>query len=258
MLSVALAVRVGATACFVLAMGWLVARARPGVAAVAIATPVVIGPGFAVLALERDAAFVARAAEDALGALAGTVAFAVVVARLAGRMGRAGVLGAALAAWLAVAWAAGWATGWAGNAGVFALAWALGLWVLRGAPPPVRHRAVWAPRAEGLRALAAGALVAGVTLAAERLGPTVSGTLIALPVGMLFVSAGVLRIGDGTVARQVMGAGARGAAALAMFLGVLRGLIALGMAPLPGVGVATLAAVAAALALGLRPARTGE
>ena len=251
MLTLALAVRVGATAGFVLVMGWMVARARPAVAAVAIGMPVVIGPGFVVLALERDADFVMRAAESGLGALAGTVAFAVAVARLAGRWPRGPVLAGGLVAWLAVVAAAGLAPGWTGNAAAFGLAYGAGLVALRGAPAPVRGTAVWAPGAEVFRALAAGTLVGAVTLAAGWLGPTVSATLIALPVGMLFVAAGVLGAGGGASARQVMSAGARGTAALALFLVAVRALLPTGIGPLAAVLVATAAAVALATALGL-------
>jgi hypothetical protein len=250
-LTLALAVRVGATALFVLAMGWFVARARPAVASVAIAMPVVIGPGFFVLALEHDADFVMRAAEDGLGALAGTVAFALAVVLLAGWTSRPWVLLAALAAWLAVVTAAGLASGWAANAGFFALVYAVGVVVLQRGPMPERQLAIWSPRAEMCRALAAGTLVGAVTLAADRLGPTFSGTLIALPVGMLFVSAGVLRMAGPEMTRQVMSAGARGTAALALFLLVLRWAIAGAVSPLTAVLGATAAAVALALTLGL-------
>ncbi len=249
-LTLALAVRVAATALFVFGMGWLVARARPAVAAVAIAMPVVIGPAFFMLTLDRDPDFVMRAAEDALGALAATVAFAAAVARLAGRMAPAQILAAALAVWLAAVTATGLAEGLAGNAAAFALAYAAGLAALR-TPPPRDHRpTTFAARAETTRAAAAGALVGSVTLAAGWLGPTVSGMLIALPVGMLFVAAGVLRLADPGTARRVMAAGARGTASLALFLLTLRALLPAGVPPVPAVMAATAAATALALALG--------
>ena len=249
-LTVALAVRVVATAVFVLGMGWLVARARPAVAAVAIAMPVVIGPGFLMLALDRDAAFVMRAAEDALGALAGTVACAAAVARLAGRMGPLQVLACGLLAWIVVVAATGLAHGLAGNAAAFALAYGAGLAALRAAPAPEPRPAAWSPRADAARAVAAGALVGGVTLAAGWLGPTVSGMLIALPVGMLFVAAGVLRLAGPGTAQRVMAAGTRGTASLALFLLTLWGLLPTGVGPVPAVLAATTAAVGLALALG--------
>jgi hypothetical protein len=251
-LTLSLAVRMGATALFVLAMSWLIARARPSLAAAAIAMPVVIGPGFFVMALERDPAFVMRAAEDALGALAGTVAFAGAVALLAGRLPRPVLLMSALLAWAACVSAAAIATGLTSNMLAFALAYGVGMTLLRAGPPQPAPRTVsWSPGAEGARALAAGTLVGAVTLAAGGLGPTLSGTLIALPVGLLFVAAGVLRLADATTARAVMTAGARGTAALALFLLVLRLLLGVGMPLVEAVVAATLASVGMALFLGL-------
>jgi len=251
-LTLSLAVRMGATALFVLAMSWLIARARPGLAAAAIAMPVVIGPGFFVLALERDPAFVMRAAEDALGALAGTVAFAGAAALLAGRLPRPVLLMTALLAWAVCVSAAATAAGLAGNMLAFAMVYGLGMAVLRARPPqPAARRVLWSPRAEGPRALAAGALVGAVTLAAGGLGPTLSGTMIALPVGLLFVAAGVLRLADAATARAVMTSGARGTAALALFLLVLRLLLGVGTPPVEAVVAATLASVGMALLLGL-------
>jgi len=260
-LTLSLAVRMGATALFVLAMSWLVVRARPGLAAAAISMPVVIGPGFFVMALERDPAFVMRAAEDALGALAGTVAFAAAAALLAGRLSRPVLLCAALLGWAACVSAASLATGLAGNVLAFGLAYAAGMAVLRARPAqPSSRRRAWSPRAEGMRAVSAGALVGVVTLAAGGLGPTLSGTLIALPVGLLFVAAGVLRLADADTARAVMSAGARGAVALALFLLALRLLLGVGVPPVEAVLAATLASVGMALLLGfvLRAGRTAR
>lgn len=251
-LTVSLAVRMGATALFVLAMSWLVARARPGLAAAAIAMPVVIGPGFFVLALERDPAFVMRAAEDALGALAGTVAFAAAVALLAGQLPRPVLLMTSLLAWVVCVSIAATATGLAGNVLAFAMVYGLGIAVLRARPPrPLPRRVLWSPQAEGTRALAAGALVGAVTLAAGGLGPTLSGTLIALPVGLLFVASGVLRLTDAATACSVMTAGARGTVALALFLLVLRLLLGVGVPPIESVVAATAASVGMALLMGL-------
>ena len=166
-------------------------------------------------------------------------------------MGPGLVLTGALAAWLAAVAATGLAHGLAGNAAAFALAYGLGLVALRQAPAPEPRPAAWSPRADAARAVAAGALVGGVTLAAGWLGPTVSGMLIALPVGMLFVAAGVLRLTGPGTAQRVMAAGVRGTASLALFLLTLWGLLPAGVAPVPAVMAATAAAVALALALGL-------
>lgn len=256
-LTLSLLLRATMTALFVLSMSWLVARAPQPVAAVAIAMPVVIGPGFLMLALDRDPAFVMRAAETGLGAMAATVVFAVAVVRLAGRLDRVQVMAAALVAWVATALAAGFVTGWATNAGVFGLAYAAGMHGLRGTPASGRPRVDWSPGRAAVRALAAGVLVGAVTLAATWLGPVLSATLIALPVGLIFVAVWALGAASPVAARQVMAAGARGTVALALFLVVLRGLLPLGLSPVLAVGLATLSSVALAIAVGLRPAGPG-
>ncbi len=243
--------RVVLTGLFVLSMGWMIAHASPKLAAVAIAMPVVIGPGFLILALERERGFILRAAEDSLGALAGTVAFAVTVAILAGKAGRLIVLVAALGIWLLVVSLAGLATGAYGNLVAFAGVYLTGLWILRAPAQGAYGPVDWSVRAELPRAFAAGMLVGLVTLGAERLGPTLSGSLIALPVGMLFVAIGVLNAADGYRARVVLSAGARGSAALALFLIVVQGLLIYGVMPVPSVLLATVASVLAAMGLGL-------
>jgi hypothetical protein len=256
--TLSLLVRAGATAMFVLAMSWIVARAQPGIAAMAIAMPVVVGPGFLVLALERDAAFVLRAAEDGLGALAGTVAFAVVVARLAGHRGTVVTLSAGLACWALTVTVAGLATGWIANGCVFLLAYAAGMYSL-GRPATAGQTGTgWSPRVATVRALVAGFLVGAVTLAAARLGPVLSATLIAVPVGMLFVALSVLRDGSPEAARRVMAAGARGTAALALFLVVLRAMLPSGVPPVPAVAASAGASVVLAVLLGLSRRRRGD
>jgi hypothetical protein len=214
-----LLVRMAATAGFVLLMGWLVATARPAVAAAAIGLPVVVGPGFFVLALERPDAFVVASAWSGLAALAGTAAFAAGTGALADRpaaLALAGGLGAwagAVAAALTVAAAA---PGGAGAAAAFAAAW------LALAPRRRLARAArpggWRPAREALRAGAAGLTVGAVTLAAGRLGPQLSGALLAIPVGMIFLAQGLLTRGDPATARAVLLDGVRGALALAAFM----------------------------------------
>ncbi|MGY6633041.1 MAG: hypothetical protein ACXIU8_04785 [Alkalilacustris sp.] len=91
------------------------------------------------------------------------------------------------------------------------------------------------------------------------LGPTVSGMLIALPVKMVFVAAGVLRRASRATIRWVMVVAARGTASVALFLFTLPAWRPVGMAPLSAVLAASAAAVALALAraVGLR-ARTPD
>ncbi len=235
-----LLVRMGATAAFVFAMSWLVAHASDRLAAFAISLPVVIGPGFFVLALERDAAFVAVAAESALGALAGTVAFTVGVALLARRTGPRATIAGGLGLWLVAASLAALANGWAANAAAFAAVYALGLCAL---PPPAnvtRTGPGWSRNRSAGLALAAGGLVAVVTLAAGLLGPTVSATLIALPIGLLFVALDALRAANPDTVARVMAAGARGTASLALFLVLVRSLLPVGLSAVAAIVLATL------------------
>lgn len=237
------------TAFFVLAMGAIIAKARPSFAAIAIAMPVVIGPGFLILALEQDPDFILRAAEDSLGALAGTVAFAVAVALLAERVRAQFVLMLALVIWLCVVLMTGPAQGLLGNLAAFALIYLPGVWILRARPVAQRRPVTWSPRLELPRAVSAGLLVGVVTLSADYLGPTFSGTLIALPVGMLFVASGVLRSSDPRRVRDVLSAGARGTAALAVFLICVWWLIQGAVAPVTAVLAAIVPAVAFAILL---------
>lgn len=246
-------VRVTATALFVLAMGWLVANGRRALAAIAISMPVVIGPSFFMLALDREASFVLRTAENALGALTGTIAFAVLVVRLAGRQGRVTVIASALLLWAAMVALAGFASGWAANAAIFAIAYGVGMSYLKEEIVPENLPVKWVPGAAIIRALAAGVLVGAVTLAAEQLGAALSATLIALPVGMIFVAAWTLKAAPPEAARQVMAAGARGTAALAVFLVVVRAMPKLGVSVVAAVAVATIASVALAALLSSRP-----
>jgi hypothetical protein len=209
------------------------------------------------MALERPDAFLAASARAGFGALAGTVAFAASAAALSDRSA-ALALGAGLTAWaLAVAAALGAEAalpGGAGGALAFGAAW-LTLAPRRAADRPAPSRR-WRPWAEAARAGAAGLVVAAVTLAAGRLGPALSGALLALPVGMIFVAASLFARGDAAVTRVVMGDAARGALALAAFMVVA----ALAAGPLGGiwaVGLACAASCAVAAALGGAAARSG-
>ena len=244
-----LSLRMLLTSAFVLAMGAIIALARPSFAAIAIAMPVVIGPGFVILALEHSPDFILRAAEDGLGALAGTVAFALAVALLAGRVRAQIALMLALVIWLLVVLATGPAQGLIGNLAAFTLVYVPGVWILRARAVAQRRPVLWSPRAELPRAVSAGLLVGVVTLGADTLGPTFSGTLIALPVGMLFVASGVLRSSDPQRVRDVLSAGARGAAALAVFLLCVWWLVMGGLAPLSAVLAAIVPSVGSAILL---------
>jgi hypothetical protein len=74
---------------------------------------------------------------------------------------------------------------------------------------------------------------------------------------MIFVAAWALKAAPPAAARQVMAAGARGTAALALFLLLVRAMPAHGMSVVAAVAVATVASVALAILLGLRPRGDG-
>ena len=70
--------------------------------------PIVAGPILLILAIEHGAPFAALAAERAMAAIAATMAFFVVLARLAPRLRWASALGVALIAWVALVAALSW------------------------------------------------------------------------------------------------------------------------------------------------------
>lgn len=70
--------------------------------------PIVAGPILLILAIEHGAPFAALAAERAMAAIAATMAFFVVLARLAPRLRWASALGVAFIAWVALVAALSW------------------------------------------------------------------------------------------------------------------------------------------------------
>lgn len=70
--------------------------------------PIVAGPILLILAIEQGAPFAALAAERAMAAIAATMAFFVVLARLAPRLRWASALGVAFIAWVALVAALSW------------------------------------------------------------------------------------------------------------------------------------------------------
>lgn len=250
-----LLIRMTATAGFVLLMGWLVATARPAVAAAAIGLPVVVGPGFVMLALERPDAFVVASAWSGLAALAGTAAFAATAGALADCRA-ALALGGALGAWAAATAAAlSVAAALPGGMGAilaFCAAW-LAVAPRRRLARPSRPGG-WRPGREVARAGAAGLTVGLVTLASARLGPQLSGALLAMPVGMIFLAQGLLARRDPATARAVLADAVRGALALAAFMTTTA--FGAGIAgAVPAVLAATVVACATTVVIGRLGAR---
>lgn len=239
-------VRALATAGVVIAVTLAVGRLGARRGGLLAGLPIVLGPGFAVLAITEDAGFVARAAAWSLVSLAATQAFMLAYAVVA----RAGA-----GVWLALAAAI---LAWAAAALVLArtdldLLSALALYAAATALALAAHRRLATgegpkPAPEGivpllLRGALAGTLVAGVTVGARELGPALAGLLLAYPVGMTVIAAGVhRRLGAGAVVATLR-AVALGMASLAAFCSTIA--VA---APALGGPLAVLAALGAAVA----------
>src|SRR5699024_8992559 len=94
-----------------------------------------------------------------------------------------------------------------------------------------------------LRGLAAGVLVGCVTLAASRLGASLSGTILAFPIGFCVILLSLQRDHGSEMASQTAFSGVMGVIGLAGFCLVLAFTSRL-IAPVPAFGAAVLASVA--------------
>lgn len=184
MFLLSLLLKAATTAFIVVAASLVAERSRPFIAALVLALPVSTGPAYVLLALDHDAAFIARAA---LSSLAGNVAIvpaALAYAFLARRgAGLATAFAGMVAAWLAGVLAVkafDWTIGSALilNLVVFAAAAAI-TWSWRGGekPPPMRRRWFDIP----LRATIVVSVVVGVILVSERVGPAATGMAALFP-----------------------------------------------------------------------------
>ncbi|WP_337997796.1 hypothetical protein [Oleispirillum naphthae] len=211
-----LAVRMAATAFVVIAVSWAVGAFGPFVGGALAGLPIVLGPGFYFLAMSAPAPFVFRAAAYALLSLCATQCFLLAYIVTAGRSRAAVSLLAAVAAWLTAALAVRLLPGQPLPAlalflAVTAAAWRFGGRFVR-RDLAVRGRAGFSLLLA--RGIIAGVLVALVTAASARLGPAVSGLLMAFPVGYTMV---------GFTLHQKLGA----ASAVAMLHSAITGSISL-------------------------------
>ncbi|MFW5681148.1 MAG: hypothetical protein ACOC3D_12845, partial [Pseudomonadota bacterium] len=99
----AIAVKAVATGAFVLAIAVLIQRAPPMVAAASIGFPVVVGPGFFLVALQQPTPFLTQAAANAVLTFVATLVFMVVTGRWFARLGVVPLLGLGLGAWATTA-----------------------------------------------------------------------------------------------------------------------------------------------------------
>ncbi|GGK44674.1 hypothetical protein [Salinarimonas ramus] len=210
--------------------------------------PIVLGPGFAVLALVEPAPYVTDAAGYALLSLTATQAFMLAYSAAA-RLG-AGVASAVAAA--IVAWAAcAVVFGRVETVGVAPALLAFGSATLLSRAAHGRLvLPVSAVRArEGralllLRGALAGLLVGAVTAASARLGPALAGLLMAYPVGTTVIAATIHRRGGAALVIATLSAVTLGTTSLAAFATTL----ALLAEPI-GAGWAFAAALVASLAV---------
>ncbi len=188
----AIGVKAVATGAFVLAMAVLIERAPPVVAAASIGFPVVVGPGFFLVALQQSTPFLAQAAANAVLTFVATLVFMVVIGRWFARLGVAPLLALGVGAWAITAFLV--------TSSALELPWSLVLFALAFAgshlilpftftpvpvPPPtpaLRRRPPFG------RAIQAGLFVALVTYAADALGERVTAALLTMPVAMIFLT----------------------------------------------------------------------
>jgi fluoride ion exporter CrcB/FEX len=152
-----------------------------GIGGVVSAFPVIVGPALLLSALRQDAAFVAAMATATLLGLVALSGFVLAYARSARRCGWPLSLGLAWAAAAVLGVLAGWVGG--GLLGGLLAAVVSPTLAYAALPrgPKVEVRACF-PRWEMPARMALTALlIVGLTVAADRLGPTVAGVLAALP-----------------------------------------------------------------------------
>lgn len=186
-----LLVRATATAAVVVGITIAVDRLGPAIGGALGGLPIVVGPGFYFLMLDQTTEFVIHAAISSLMALTASQAFLVGYIVVA-RRSRAAILAAVLC-WLlaALLLTEVRSSPWIG-AGLFLAATAAALVLARRF-----ERTHATPRIRGgltmllIRGIAAGLLVAVVTVAAARLGPIWAGFLMTYPIALTAISVTV-------------------------------------------------------------------
>jgi hypothetical protein len=188
--------------------------------------PIVAGPILLILAIEQGAPFAALAAERAMAAIAATMAFFVVLARLAPRLRWASALGVAFIAWVALVAALSWLPATlpiATLAAVVALALAPLAMGAELATPAATGPAPSAPSRWELpsRMLAGAALALITSHLGARFGPETSGYAALFPVvGATAAGFNLARQGAPAAVSFLRGMN-RGMWSVAVFCGVL-------------------------------------
>ncbi len=179
----ALVLKMAVTAGFVVAASMIAEKSGPAVGSMIATLPIAAAPSYVFLALDHDAAFIARSALGSLSANAVTGIFALVYVVLAQRRTLTVSLLGALAVWFAVALTlsmVGWTiiTVVAFNVAVFAICIPLVTQYCHVAMPRVSRQWYDMP----LRATMVAGLVAVVVGTSSRVGPSVTGLLAVFPI----------------------------------------------------------------------------
>jgi hypothetical protein len=244
----ALALKGALTAAVVVAASLVAERSRPAVAALVLSLPVSAGPAYVLLALQHDAAFVARASLASLPVNVATVALVLGYAGVAHNGGGAlASYGAGIAAWLAtVALLAPVARTLDAAAALVASVFAAAIFATRrwreAIARPVVRRWYDVP----IRAVFVGALVVAVVALSAAIGPVATGIWALFPVtysSFMLLMHG--RLGGPAVAAAMVNG-------LTMLVGFVVGLIALHLcasADRVTLGVVLFFAIPAAYAL---------
>jgi hypothetical protein len=213
----ALLVKVAATMAVVVAVTIAAERGGPYWGGLLCALPLGAGPGYVLLALDHDAAFVADAALLSVAANPAVALYMVAIVWLAPRFGTVPTLVAAFAVWLAGVLAIrpiAWTAETASLATVVAIV--VCSWLTRGvasdaAVPAVRRHWLDLP----IRAALVGVAVVGVVTASHAIGPSLTGIALVFPIVTASFAA---------VIQSRMG-GRAAAATLAMAIRALPGFV---------------------------------
>ena len=180
--ALALAVKMGVAAAFVVIASTITERAGPLIGAMVTTLPVSAGPAYVFLALDHGSAFIAASALTSLAVNAVTTLFALTYAMVAQRWNLAISLPVSLGVWLLgasacvrVEWTL--ANAMILNAAVFAVAIPLSHRYQHAKMPLVRRRWYDVP----LRACMVACLVASVVGLSTRVGPAFTGVLAVYP-----------------------------------------------------------------------------
>ena len=233
-----------ATAVVVIAVSWSVGAFGPLVGGALAGLPMVLGPAFFFLIQQASPAFVAETATYTLHALSATQLFLLAYILAARRARPLAALACAATAWGLAATLCKQLPPWPGLGlllflVVTAAALRASAGLARSAPASSRQAALHVLL---LRGALAGALVAGITLAAEWLGPAGAGVLLAFPVGYTVIATTVHeKLGAGT-AMATLRSALLGGGSLAMF-SLMMALLPERMASWQALAAATAGAV---------------